>query len=174
MRIRFSNTLGVGCLMAALLTVNSPLRAEEPTIKVAFIEPFSGNLAEIGDADLKDTNFVLNYINAKGGALGRKFELVNFDSKMQPAEALIALKRATDQDIPLILSCAGSNVAAALIDGVAKYNERNLDRRVLYLNCGALAKELTNEQCDFWHFRFDGNTEQRADILVRSLRADIN
>ncbi len=74
---------------------------------------------------------------------------------------------------PIILSCAGSSVAAALIDGVAKFNERNPDRRVLYLNCGALAKELTNEQCDFWHFRFDSNTEQRADILVRSVRPEI-
>ena len=149
-----------------------PLQAEEND-KVAFIEPFSGSLAEIGDADLKDYNFILSHINAKGGALGRKFELVTFDSKMQPADALIALKLATDRDIPFIMSCAGSNVAAALIDGVSKYNARNPDRRVLYLNCGALAKELTNEQCDFWHFRFNGNTEQRAEILVRTLPKDL-
>lgn len=164
MERRISRLLAVG-LTVGLLGM-APLRAEE-TIKMAFIEPFSGNLAEIGDADLKDYNFILSHINAKGGALGRKFELVTFDSKMQPAEALIALKLATDRDIPFIVSCAGSSVAAALIDGVAKYNERNPDRRVLYLNCGALAKELTNEKCDFWHFRFAGNTEQRAEALVR-------
>ena len=167
---RLSRTLGIG-LTGGLLAVTSP-RAEE-TIKMAFIEPFSGNLAEIGDADLKDYNFILSHINTKGGALGRKFELVTFDSKMQPAEALIALKLATDRDIPFIMSCAGSNVAAALIDGVSKYNARNPDRRVLFLNCGALAKELTNEQCDFWHFRFDGNTEQRAESMVRSLPKDL-
>ena len=92
---------------------------------------------------------------------------------MQPADALIALKLATDRDIPIVLSCAGSSVAAALIDGVSKYNERNPDRRVLYLNCGALAKELTNEQCNFWHFRFTGNSEQRAEILVRTLPKDL-
>ena len=170
MERRISRLLAVG-LTVGLLGM-APLRAEE-TIKMAFIEPFSGNLAEIGDADLKDYNFILSHINAKGGALGRKFELVTFDSKMQPAEALIALKLATDRDIPFIVSCAGSSVAAALIDGVAKYNERNPDRRVLYLNCGALAKELTNEKCDFWHFRFAGNTEQRAEALVRTLPNDL-
>ena len=118
MERRISRLLAVG-LTVGLLGM-APLRAEE-TIKMAFIEPFSGNLAEIGDADLKDYNFILSHINAKGGALGRKFELVTFDSKMQPAEALIALKLATDRDIPFIVSCAGSSVAAALIDGVAKY-----------------------------------------------------
>jgi branched-chain amino acid transport system substrate-binding protein len=44
---------------------------------------------------------------------------------------------------------------------------------VLYLNCGALAKELTNEKCDFWHFRFAGNTEQRAEALVRTVPNDL-
>jgi branched-chain amino acid transport system substrate-binding protein len=47
-----------------------------------------------------------------------------------------------------VLHCSGSNVAAALIDGVAKHNARNPDNRVLYLNCGAWATELTNEKCD--------------------------
>ncbi len=170
MERRISRLLSAG-FTVGLLGI-APIHAEE-TIKMAFIEPFSGNLAEIGDADLKDYNFILGYINAKGGALGRKFELVTFDSKMQPADALLALKLATDRDIPFIMSCAGSSVAAALIDGVAKHNERNPGRRVLYLNCGALAKELTNEKCDFWHFRFDGNTEQRAEALVRTLPNDL-
>ncbi len=65
--------------------------------------------------------------------------------------------------------CNGSNIAAALIDGIAKNNARNPDHRVLYLNCGALATELTNEQCDFWHFRFDGNVGMRAYTLVKAL-----
>ena len=82
-----------------LLAITPPL-AEE-TIKVAFIEPFSGDFAQIGDADLKDYNFILSHINEKGGALGHEFELVTFDSKLQPAEALIALKLATDRDIAI-------------------------------------------------------------------------
>ena len=67
MRHRISRLLAVG-LTVGLLGM-APLQAEE-TIKMAFIEPFSGNLAEIGDADLKEFNFILRHINAKGGALG--------------------------------------------------------------------------------------------------------
>jgi branched-chain amino acid transport system substrate-binding protein len=69
----------------------------------------------------------------------------------------------------VVLQCAGSNIAAALIDGVEKHNARNPDNRIIYLNCGAVATELTNEKCSFWHFRFDANAEQKALMLVRAL-----
>jgi branched-chain amino acid transport system substrate-binding protein len=108
-----------------------------------------------------------------GGALGRKFEIVPFDDKLQPAEALIALKNMTDQNIPFVMHCTGSNVGSALIDAVSKHNARNPDNRILYLNCGALATELTNEQCDFWHFRFAGSVDMRAAARIKSLPADL-
>ena len=139
------------------------------TIKIANIDPYSGSFAAQGDVGLKVLNFIVDGVNAKGGALGRKFEIVAFDSKLQPAEALIALKNVIDQNITFVMHCNGSNVAAALIDGIAKHNARNPDSRVLYLNCGALATELTNEHCDFWHFRFDGNVGMRAYTLIKSL-----
>ena len=108
-----------------------------------------------------------------GPPLGKKFELVTFDDKLQPSEALIALKSITDQNIPFVMQCVGSNVGSALIDAVAKNNERNPDHRVIYLNCGALATELTNEQCNFWHFRFTGIVEQRAYARIKSLPDDV-
>jgi branched-chain amino acid transport system substrate-binding protein len=108
----------------------------------------------------------------KGGALGKKFELVPFDNKSQPSDALIALKSATDQNMPFIMQCSGSNIAAALIDGVNKHNDRNPDNRIIYLNCGAVATELTNEQCSFWHFRFDLHVGMKAEVMVRACRRD--
>ena len=113
--------------------------------------------------------FILDYINAKGGALGKKFELVTFDDKLQPAEALIAFKSVTDQNLPFVMSCVGSNVGSALIDAVNKHNSRNPDNRILQINCGQLATELTNEQCSFWHFRFVGSVEMRAVARIKSL-----
>ena len=123
-------------------------RAADVTIKIGYIDPFSGAFAAGGDASLKMFQFIIDNINAKGGALGKKFELVTFDDKLQPAEALIALKSVTDQNLPFVMSCVGSNVGSALIDAVNKHNTRNPDNRVLQLNCGQLATELTNEQCN--------------------------
>jgi len=147
-------------------------RAADP-IRIAFIGPFSGTFAPQGDAFLKELRFSMDVVNKTGGALGRQFEIETFDDKMQPAEAVIALKAITDQNIQIVIQCIGSNVAAAMIDGVSKYNARNPDHPVLYLNCAALSNELTNEKCDFWHFRFAANVSQRVDTLVRSLAKDI-
>jgi len=156
----------------SLLAAGRPAVAED-TIKIGYVDPFSGPFASGGDEFLKVFGYILQKINADGGALGKKFELVPFDDKLQPAEALIALKNITDQNIPFVMQCTGSNVGAALVDGVSKHNARNPDNRVLYLNCGALATELTNEQCDFWQFRFTGNVEMRAVARIKALPKDI-
>ena len=158
-------------LSALCLALARPVAAE--TIKVGYVDPLSGTFAQSGDQFLKVFQYIIDKINAKGGALGRKFELVPFDDKTQPAEALIALKSITDQNIPFVMQCSGSNVGAALIDGVAKHNARNPDNRIIYLNCGALADELTNEQCDFWHFRFAGNVAMRARTLIAALPKNV-
>ena len=159
-------------ILAAGAFAAQPAAAAE-TIKVAYIDPFSGPFASGGDEFLKIFKVLFDRLNAKGGALGRQFEIVPFDDKLQPAEALIALKNVTDQNIPFVMQCTGSNVGAALIDGVSKHNARNPDNRVIYLNCGALATELTNEKCDFWQFRFAGSVEMRAATRIKSLPADI-
>src|SRR5580700_6091330 len=156
----------------SLLFAGRPVFAED-TIKLAYTDPFSGPFASGGDEFLKVFAYILQKVNADGGALGRKFEIVPFDDKLQPAEALIALKSITDQNIPLVMQCTGSNVGAAMIDAVSKHNARNPDNRILYLNCGALATELTNEQCDFWHFRFAGSVDMRAAARIKSLPADL-
>jgi branched-chain amino acid transport system substrate-binding protein len=164
--------LGFVCLAVAIAFIGHPVHAED-TIKVGYVDPFSGPFASGGDEFLKVFGYILAKVNADGGALGRKFELVPFDDKLQPAEALIALKSITDQNIPFVMQCTGSNVGAALVDGVAKHNARNPDNRVIYLNCGALATELTNEKCDFWQFRFTGNVEMRAAARIKALPKDV-
>src|SRR5438445_5294300 len=143
------------------------------TIKVAYTDPLSGPFAQVGDANLKQMQYIIDYINAKCSALGKKFELVPFDNKSQPSDALIALKSATDQNMPFIMQCSGSNIAAALIEAVEKHNERNPDNRIIYLNCGAVATELTNEKCSFWHFRFDLHVGMKAEVMVRALPKEV-
>lgn len=166
-RREFFTTIFVALL--GLTLWGTAARAADDTIKIGYIDPFSGAFAAGGDASLKMFQFIIDGINAKGGALGKKFELVTFDDKLQPAEALIALKSVTDQNMPFVMSCVGSNVGSALIDAVNKHNTRNPDNRVLQINCGQLATELTNEQCSFWHFRFTGSVEMRAVARIKSL-----
>ena len=157
----------------ALVSASIAPAFAQGTIKIAYTDPLSGPFAQVGDANLKQMNYILDYINAKGGALGKKFELVPFDNKSQPSDALIALKSATDQNMPFIMQCSGSNIAAALIEAVNKHNARNPDNRIIYINCGAVATELTNEQCSFWHYRFDANASEKAAVMVQALPKDV-
>lgn len=160
------------CVLIAGMLLGSGAAMAQETIKIALIAPFSGAFAANGDAWLKMLRYAMENTNARGGALGKKFELVTFDDKIQPSEALIALKSVIDQNIPVVIQCVGSNVAAAMVDGVSRHNQRNPKNRVLFLNCSALATELTEEKCDFWHFRFSANVTQRVATMVRGLPAD--
>ena len=160
-------------LMGVLLALGVAAAAQAQTIKIAYTDPLSGPFAQVGDANLKQMNYIIDHINAKGGALGKKFELVPFDNKSNPADALIALKSATDQNMPFIMQCSGSNIAAALIEAINKHNDRNPDNRIIYINCGAVATELTNEQCSFWHFRFDLHVGMKAEVMSRALPKDV-
>ena len=172
--MRFARTIlsaAAAGIMALAMPV-APAQAQE-TIKIMYTDPLSGPFAQVGDQNLKQFNYMIDYINARGGALGRKFELVPFDNKSQPSDALIALKRATDQNIPFIMQCSGSNIAAALIEGVEKHNARNPENRIIYVNCGAVAPELTNDKCSFWHFRYDAHVGMKAEVMARALPANV-
>jgi branched-chain amino acid transport system substrate-binding protein len=160
-------------LLALAVTFSTGAVYAQGTIKVMYTDPLSGPFAQVGDQNLQQFKYIIDYINGRGGALGRKFELVSFDNKSQPSEALLALKAATDQNIPVIMQCSGSNIAAALIEGVDKHNERNPTNRIVYVNCGAVATELTNEKCSFWHFRMDAHVGMKAETMVRALPKDV-
>ncbi len=165
-------SLGVAFLAAGLLFGAGAAMAQN-TIKIALIAPFSGPVAAQGDAWLKMLSYAMSNTNARGGALGKKLELVTFDDKFQPAEALIALKAATDQNISIIIGGVGSNVAAAMIDGIAKHNARNPKNQAVYLNVSALTTEFTEEKCDFWHFRFSANVTMRVATMIRGMPQDV-
>jgi branched-chain amino acid transport system substrate-binding protein len=173
MHTRLTRTTAVLVLALGALLGTGGRTDAQGTIKIMYTDPLSGPFAQVGDQNLQQFKYIIDWINARGGALGKKFELVAFDNKSQPSEALLALKSATDQNIPIILQCSGSNIAAALIEAVEKHNERNPDSRIIYVNCGAVATELTNEKCSFSHFRMDAHVGMKAETMVRALPKEI-
>ena len=142
----------IRCVLLVSLVPGQVFAAE--TIKFALIEPLSGPFANIGTGSLHGFQAEFDRINARGGVLGRNFELVGFDNKSSSQESTLQVQAAIDQGIRYILQAAGSNNGHAITEAVAKHNARNPDRAVLYLNFGALDPALTTEKCHFWHFRF--------------------
>lgn len=156
----------------ALLTPSFSLAQD--TAKVAFVDPLSGGGASIGEVGLKTFQFIAEEVNAKGGVLGRKLEIVGYDNKVNPQESLIQIQKAIDAGIRIVTQGNGSSVAAAITDFVAKHNERNPGKEVLYLNYAAVDPVLTNDKCNFWHFRWDANSDIKMEALTNYMKTRTN
>lgn len=163
-------------LAVAMACAISAGSAAADTIKIAYIEGMSGPFANVGDAGLKHFQFMIDRINAAGGvAGGQMLEVIAFDNKTNPKESLVQLQKVIDQGIHYITQGNSSAVAAALSDAVAKHNKRNPDSPVLYLNYAAVDPALTNDKCNFWHFRFDADADMKMEAVTDYLadRPDI-
>lgn len=162
--------LGIAVTLAATLTASV---AFAENIKIAFVDPLSGPFATTGTNGAAEWTYAADVlVNDKGGVLGGKnFEIVTFDNKMSGKESLIQVQVAIDQGIRFIAQGNSSGIAAAITDAVNKHNRRNPDDRVLFLNYSAVDPALTNEKCNFWHFRFDANADIKMDALTDVMAA---
>ena len=146
--------------------------AAQQTVKIAYIDPLSGAFANVGDAGLKQFQFVIEDINQRGLAGPLKLEVIGFDNKTSPQESLNLLKKVIDSGIRIITQGNGSAVALALADAVDKHNQRNPSQSLIYLNYAAVDPDLTNSKCSYWHFRFDANSDMKMEALTTELAKD--
>ena len=165
-----------GWLLKLLMaTLFLPSLASAQPVKLAMIEGLSGGNANGGEAVFRNLVWV-ERVNERGGVKlpggARPLALQRYDSKGQIEEALSAMRSAIDDGARIILQGNSSAVAAALIEAVNKHNEREPQRRVLFLNYSAVDPILTNEKCSFWHFRFDAHADMRMAALMSVLRED--
>jgi branched-chain amino acid transport system substrate-binding protein len=140
------------------------------TVKIAFIEGLSGAFANVGQNQLKGWQFIADQKGGANNPAGVKFEIVPFDNKGSPQESLNSLKAAIDQGFRYIAQGNSSAVAGALVDAVSKHNSRNPGKEVVYLNYAAVDPALTNEKCDYWHFRLDADTSMKMEALTTFMK----
>ena len=138
------------------------------TVKIAFIDPLSGPFATTGTIGLAEWKYAAEkLVNEKGGVLGgKKMEVVALDNKMDGKESLVQVQVAIDQGIRFIAQGNSSGIANAITDMVKKHNKRNPDKQVIFLNYSAVDPALTNDKCQFWHFRFDANADIKMDVIT--------
>ena len=160
-------SVAVGVMLASA-TIAFAQKGE--TVKIAMIEGLSGPFGNVGQNQLKNWQFVSERLNGAKNVAGVKFEIVGIDNKSSPQEALNSLKSAIDQGIRYIAQGNGSAVALALADAVAKHNERNPGKEVIYLNYAAVDPALTNEKCSYAHFRLDADTSMKMQALTSFMK----
>ena len=164
------NTIRLITATAIMVCASAAYAQAGETVKIAMIEGLSGSFGNVGQNQLKTWQFLTEQLNGKNNSAGVKFEVVGMDSKGSPQEALNVFKAAVDQGFRYITQGNGSGAALALTDAVAKHNERNPGKEVVYLNYAAVDPALTNEKCNYWHFRLDADTSQKMEALTSFMK----
>lgn len=159
--------------IAACCIVLSNNIAFAEVVKIAQLEPLSGPYAAGGQTISKQFRAIVDLANQEKWAGDTTFEVVGFDNKGSPQEALTQLKTAIDQGYRYIAQGIGSGVALALLDAINKHNERNPGKEVVLLDYYALDPDMTNSKCSFWHFRFDPNSDMRVEALTSYAAKDL-
>ena len=163
------NTTKLSQVLLAL-SLSTGSFAQVPVVKIAFIDVLSGPFANAGKSSLDQLRAVVTARNAKVKPNEAQFEVVPFDGKGSPQESALMLKAASDQGIRYVTQGGGSGVAFALTEAVSKIAEREPDKAMVFLNYSAMDPGLTNDRCNFWHFRFYPSSEMKIEALTTYMK----
>jgi branched-chain amino acid transport system substrate-binding protein len=156
-------------LLLSVVALFSP-QAHAEVVKIAFIDVLSGPFAAAGKSSLDQLRAVVTARNAKAKPTDPQFEVVPFDGKGSPQESALMLKSASDQGIRYVTQGGGSGVAFALTEAIAKIADREPHKAMVYLNYSAMDPGLTNDRCNFWHFRFYPSSEMKIEALTTYMK----
>ncbi len=109
-----------GLLAAALVAGLSTGAAAQ--IKIGVIQPLTGPAAASGNYVMNGAKIAADEINAKGGVLGQKIELVIEDNKSNPTEAAAVAEKLIVRDkVPVIMGAWGSSFTLAVMPKLMEY-----------------------------------------------------
>ena len=120
-RARFLGVL-LGVIAAGAVVVASGLAQQSEPIRIGVIQPLSGPVAASGNYVRMGTEIARDWINARGGVLGRPIQLVIEDNKSDPKEAASAAEELIVRDkVPAIMGAWGSSMTLAVMPKLEEY-----------------------------------------------------
>ena len=118
MRQYATTTMLAAIVLAGGLTTG----AAQETIKVGVIQPLTGAFAASGHYVANGARIAADEINAKGGVLGKKIELVIEDNKSNPTEAAAVAEKLIVRDkVPVMMGAWGSGFTLAIMPKLMEY-----------------------------------------------------
>jgi branched-chain amino acid transport system substrate-binding protein len=140
--------LKAGVAGALALGFPAIVRAQSKAIKIGHLTPMTGFLGALGVYAVKGIQIAAEEINAAGGVLGRKLDVMSEDS-VNPATAATKAQRMLDQDKVDVLMGEINSASAKTIMQVAARNKR------LFLQVGARSDVLRGKDCNRYTFHVD-------------------
>ncbi|MCG6206302.1 ABC transporter substrate-binding protein [Rhodopseudomonas sp. HC1] len=106
---------------AVVVGISGPAAAQD-VIKIGVNQPLTGVVAAAGNMVTAGTKIAAAQINAKGGILGKKLELVIEDNKSNPTEAAaVAEKLITRDKVPALVGAWSSTYTLAVMPKLLEY-----------------------------------------------------
>lgn len=151
----------------SMLLLAAPAGAAEP-IKVGVILPFTGGSSIAATEIFNGITLALDEVNAAGGALGRKIELIREDDESVPTKGVTAAQKLITRDrVVALIGTYNSAVALPASDVARK-------AKIPMVTGGSTAVTVTkaNTPGDPWFFRHfpgsdDQGTQSAQDVVLR-------
>ncbi|HVT55647.1 MAG TPA: ABC transporter substrate-binding protein [Xanthobacteraceae bacterium] len=135
----------------------------ETPVKIGMHDPFTGTYAAEGDSEKRGALMALAEVNAKGGILGRKVELVTEDEGANAGIAAQKAHKMIEQDKVDMLMGAVSSATALSVTQVAH------DKGIVYMVTGGHTDPVTGTGCHWTTFRICTTTYMLAAGLAATL-----
>lgn len=163
-RRKFIKTAGAGAAMlgCGALPIRRAVASSEGPVRLGFISSITGAQAALGQPMLLGAQIAVDQINAAGGVLGRKLELVVRDDKARPNDATVAARELSGEGVKLLLGVVSSSVALAL-NAMLQHEKQAL------ITCAAHSDRLTKENFNRNYFRVTDNPYMRMRFMSRTL-----
>jgi branched-chain amino acid transport system substrate-binding protein len=151
-----------GALQIASPFVMTARAADE--VKIGLDNPLTGTYAALGKNELIGAQFALEQINAKGGILGRKVELLVEDSTSGDAgTAVQKARKLIDRDKVDFLV---GNINSALAQAIANVA---FEKSIFHVVPGGHTDSVTGSNCHWNVFRICNTTQMEANAVAGTL-----
>jgi branched-chain amino acid transport system substrate-binding protein len=124
--------VALGAVLAA--TAVATAEAQQGPIKVGFSDSESGGSAGVGKQYLVTAQIWADDVNAKGGLLGRKVELIHYDDQSNPALDPGIYTKLLEVDKVDLLFASGTNYSSAAMPIIMQHNYMVMDTLALAVN----------------------------------------
>lgn len=139
---------GAAITAGAIIGAPAILKAQGNAIRFGHLTPMTGFLGGLGEYAVQGAQLALEEINAAGGIMGRKLEMVAEDS-VNPSVAATKAQRLLERDNCDLLIGEISSASAQTIAQVATRMQK------IFISTGARSDTLRGKNCSRYSFHID-------------------
>lgn len=156
---------GIGAAAAGVIVKPSIILAQgADVIRFGHLTPRTGFLGPLGEFAVQAVDLALEEVNAAGGILGRKLEILKEDS-VNPQTASTKAERMVERDK---VACLLGEISSASCLTIAQVAQRT---KTLFVNTGGNSDALRGANCNKYMFHIESQNSMYVKTCGRSLMA---